>query len=51
MKLFSVGVGNITDKKLSRLGVNGYVKVENSSMIEEGFNVMTQRLLAVSQNR
>ena len=51
LSMFSIGVGNVTEKKLAKIGRDGYVKVTNSSMLEEGFKKVAKKLLFVTQNR
>lgn len=51
VSLFAVGVGNVTDEKLQKIGKNGFVRVTNSSELEEGFSKVSQKLMSVTQNR
>lgn len=51
ISLFALGVGNITDEKLQKIGKHGFVRVTNSSELEEGFSRVSQKLLSTTQNR
>eukprot|EP00803_Ostreobium_quekettii_P008382 evm.model.scf_907.7 EVM.evm.TU.scf_907.7 scf_907:51432-55617(+) len=51
VNMFSIGVGNVSEAKLKRIGVDGYVKVSSSDSLQEGFSQVTRKLMLASQNR
>ncbi|GMH38238.1 hypothetical protein BSKO_06122 [Bryopsis sp. KO-2023] len=51
ISIFAIGLGNVTDAKLGRIGKDAFVRVSDPSKLQEGFEKVSQNLLSVTQNR